>query len=125
MTTVTGVRRDIAPRRDRGMVTAELAAALPALLLVLAVAVGALGAGIDQIRCIDAARLGARALARGDPIDAALATARAVAPPGAQLNASTAGATVTLSVSVRHALPGGFGGVGLGSSASADREVGS
>ena len=48
------------------MATAELAVVLPAVLLVLAVALSALGLAIDQIRCVDAARAGARAAARGD-----------------------------------------------------------
>ena len=41
-----------------GMVTAELAVVLPALLLVLAVALSALGLAVDQVRCVDAARPG-------------------------------------------------------------------
>ena len=48
------------------MVTAELAVVLPALLLVLAVALSALGLAVDQVRCVDAAAAGARAAARGD-----------------------------------------------------------
>ena len=59
------------------MATAELAVVLPAVLLVLAVALSALGLAIDQIRCVDAARAGARAAARGD-------TAAAVTRRGAR-----------------------------------------
>lgn len=104
------------------MITAELASAMPALVLVLAVAVAAVGAGIDQIRCVDAARLAARALARGDPLDLAVSGARRAAPPGAEIQASTAGSSITVTVSVRRSLPGGLAGVDLGALASADRE---
>ena len=46
------------------MVTAELAVVLPALLLVLAVALSALGLAVDQVRCVDAAAAGAGSCAR-------------------------------------------------------------
>jgi Flp pilus assembly protein TadG len=49
------------------MVTAETAVVLPALLLVLALAVSAVGHVLDVVRATDAARAGARAAARGDP----------------------------------------------------------
>lgn len=107
------------------MVTAELAAAFPALVLVLAVAVGAVAAGIDQIRCVDAARLAVRALARGDPQGTVLASARSAAPAGARIQVSATGSTVMVSVSVRRELPTGAVGVDLTANASADREVGS
>ncbi len=106
------------------MVTAELAAAFPALVLVIAVAVGGVGAGIDQIRCVDAARLAARALARGDPQAAVVATARSAAPAGARIAVSATGSIVTVSVSVRRELPAGAFGLDLAANASADREVG-
>ena len=54
-------------RRERGTATAELAVALPSLVLVLAVALAAVDLGLAQVRCVDAARLGARLLARGEP----------------------------------------------------------
>ena len=52
------------------MVTAETAVVLPVLLLVLAGAVAAMIVVGAQLRCVDAAREGARAAARGDPIGA-------------------------------------------------------
>ncbi len=106
------------------MVTAELAAAFPALVFVLAVAVGAAGAGIDQIRCVDAARLAARALARGDPQDAVVVSARSAAPRGARVAVSATGSIVTVSVSVRRELPVGGFGLDFTANAAADREVG-
>ena len=50
--------------RDRGMVSAELAAALPVLMLVLAVAVSAVAVVGARVRLQDAAREAARS-ARG------------------------------------------------------------
>jgi hypothetical protein len=55
------------PRDDDGMVTAELAACLPVLMLVLAVAVSAVSVAGVRVRAQDAAREAARAAARGDP----------------------------------------------------------
>ncbi len=70
-------------RSDRGMVTAELAVALPALTLVLAGCLSALMVGVAQLRCVDAAGLAARALARGDPAVVARELAMSAAPTGA------------------------------------------
>jgi hypothetical protein len=53
--------------REFGTVTAELAVALPAVLLVLAGCLGALRLGVEEARVDAAAALVARALARGDP----------------------------------------------------------
>ncbi|MEO6998436.1 MAG: TadE family type IV pilus minor pilin [Terracoccus sp.] len=79
-----------ARRTDAGMVTAELAVAIPAVVLVLAMCLAALGAVIDQVRCVDAARLGARAAARGDPPPEVRALAARAAPEGAQVSVGTA-----------------------------------
>ena len=48
------------------MVTAELAVAIPSVVLVLALCLVAAKAAVDQIRCVDAARVASRAAARGD-----------------------------------------------------------
>lgn len=65
---------------DHGMVTLEVALALP--LIVVAVVAGAvlLAAGATQARLTDAARATARELARGDSAGDALAAGRHVAP---------------------------------------------
>jgi Flp pilus assembly protein TadG len=47
-------------------VTAEFAVALPAVLLLLALLLAGSAAGVTQLRLEEAARAGARALARGD-----------------------------------------------------------
>ncbi|WP_460579149.1 TadE family type IV pilus minor pilin [Humibacter ginsengisoli] len=52
--------------RERGSVTAEFAAIVPAVLLVLAFALGAIEVVVQQARLTDAAADGARSLARGD-----------------------------------------------------------
>ena len=110
-------------RRDRGMVTAELAAAMPVAVGLAVLAVGVLGAGIDQIRCVDAARVGARALARGDPADVVAGTVRSVAPAGASLVLGGDARTVQARVRVVRPLPGGWGSIDLGAVSSADREL--
>lgn len=76
---------------------------LPSLLLVLAVALGAVGAAAAQLSCADAARIGARALARGEPPEYARALALSAAPDGArvQLSESDGMARVTVSAEPR------------------------
>lgn len=87
------------------MATAEFAVALPAVVLVLAVALTAIGAGIDQVRCVDAARLAARALARGDNVAEARALARTAAPAGASVDLASGGELTRASVSVARRAP--------------------
>ena len=65
--------------------------ALPSLVMVLAVALAAVDLGLAQVRCVDAARLGARLLARGEPEGAVLAEVRAAAPDGADISVASAG----------------------------------
>jgi hypothetical protein len=66
---------------ELGSVTAEFAAALPAVVLVLAFAIGAIGLGGEQLRLQGAAFVAARLLGRGDP--GALARIRSVSPAAA------------------------------------------
>ena len=78
--------------------TAELALALPTLMLILAVGIWMQSAVALQARCQDAARAGARAAARGDP-DAAIRSALSAAlPAGANVGISRAGSQVTVTV---------------------------
>jgi hypothetical protein len=53
--------------RDAGTVTAELAVALPAVLLVLAACLGGLRVGAERLRVVDAAAQAARSVAVGEP----------------------------------------------------------
>lgn len=83
---------------ERGMVTAEFAVVLPAVVLVLALSLGALGLALDQIRCVDAARAGARAASRGDSRQAVILLARRAAPSQARVSMATSGDLVRVSV---------------------------
>jgi hypothetical protein len=110
---------------QRGSVTAETAVALPALVVVLALALWAVGTVDAQLRCVDAARLAARALARGDPRAAAVAAAEQAAPPGAGISVTQSGQLVTVVVSLRVAMTGawtGSPGLQVQGRASADAE---
>lgn len=51
---------------DRGAVTAEAAVVIPVLVAFVMALLWALMAVSDQIRCVDAARAGARAAARSE-----------------------------------------------------------
>ena len=73
------------------MATAELAVAIPTLVTVVFVALSALATVTDQVRCVDAARATARALARGDDQASALSAGRRLAPPGAAFAVSGGG----------------------------------
>jgi len=90
------------------MVTAELAVAIPAVVLVLAICLAGVTAGVDQIRCVDAARVGARAAARGDSSAAVREAALAAGPAGARVTVVANGGRVTVTVEARS---GGWGGV--------------
>ena len=80
------------------MATAEFAAAIPALLLVLVVALSAITTVTEEVRCVDAARATARALARGDSAAAALGLGHRLAPPGATFSLSRSDLEVSVVV---------------------------
>jgi hypothetical protein len=80
------------------MATAEFAVVLPAVVLVLALSLGALGLTWDQIRCVDAARAGARAASRGDSAEAVILVASRAAPSGAEVSIGAAPGLVRVSV---------------------------
>ncbi len=86
------------------MVTAETAMVLPVLVLLSLVGVAAIGVGQARLRCADAAREAARAIARGDPA-AAPALARAAAGRSVTLSSSADGpdTAVTVRLQVRPA----------------------
>jgi hypothetical protein len=108
-------------RGDRGMVTAELAACLPVLVLVLAVALTAVSAVAARAGLQDAAREAARAAARGDP-SAARRLATEAAPSG-QLTLVSRGADVIAVVRARlHPMGGVLPGLTLVERAVAARE---
>ncbi|MGY1716168.1 TadE family type IV pilus minor pilin [Geodermatophilus nigrescens] len=80
------------------MVTAETAVVLPVLLLVLAAVVAAVVVVGAQLRCVDAAREGARAAARGDAPDAVRALVARVAPDGARTEVAVGDGGVRVTV---------------------------
>ena len=85
------------------MATVELAVALPALVVVLVVALSAITTVLDQVRCVDAARSAARAMARGDTASAAVGQSRRLGPPGAHFAVSSSGVQVEVRVTARPA----------------------
>ena len=88
------------------MVTAETAVVLPVLLLVLVGAVAAVTVVGAQLRCVDAAREGARAAARGEPPAVVEALVARAAPDGATTTVSEDADEVTVTVSARIAPAG-------------------
>ncbi|MEV0410165.1 TadE family type IV pilus minor pilin [Streptomyces sp. NPDC050448] len=103
-------RSEEKPRRmgDRGYVTAEAALVIPALVLFATLLVWALMAAAAQIRCVDAARAGARAAARSEPAGVAVAAARAAAPPGAEVAVEREGDLWRVRVAAPAPGPGGL-----------------
>jgi len=89
---------------DAGAVTVEAALALCALTVFLVLALGALVAVAQTMRCADAARELARLAARGEP-DRGRAVAGRLAPSGARLELTQDGDTVTALVSVQLVSP--------------------
>jgi hypothetical protein len=79
-------RQEVGGRGQRGSVTAETAVAFPALVVVLAVALWGVSAAAAQVACVDAARAGARAAARGEPEAEVRAAVLRAAPPRAHVS---------------------------------------
>jgi Flp pilus assembly protein TadG len=88
------------------MVTAETAVVLPVLLVVLAGSIWVLACVAAELRCVDAARVGARAAARGDAEPAVSVAASKLAPHGAVVSVARGPAEVTVRV---HAVVRPFG----------------
>lgn len=106
----------------RGSVTAEFAVAVPAVILLLGILLGAVSAAVCQIRVEEAARAGARAVAKGeDPAKVAREVER-VAGPGAEHSIDASVGVVTVQVSA--AVPGPVAAVaGLRARAAASLSV--
>ena len=93
-------------RDDRGTATAELAVVLPAVVLLAASGVWAVAAAAAQLRCVDAAGTGARALARGESTAAVSRAVAEVAPAGADVSISRTGELAVVEVRMTVRLPG-------------------
>ncbi|MER5639367.1 TadE family type IV pilus minor pilin [Kitasatospora sp. NPDC002227] len=108
---------------DGGFATAETAVALPALVLLAAMLTWGVVAAAGQIRCVDAARVGARAAARGEADAAGLA--QRAAPAGASVEVAEEGREVRVTVEAPCLGPGRLGAalsVKLSATAVAERE---
>lgn len=95
---VVGRRGWRLPGGSAGTVTAEMAVALPSLVIVLFMALTGVAAATAQLRCVDAAREGARMAARGDPAGQVRDASLQVAPAGSTVVVSAAGGRVTVTV---------------------------
>lgn len=93
--------------KGRGAVTAEFAVALPAVLLLLAVLLAGSAAGITQLRLEEAARAGARALARGEDAGAVQGIVRQLAGASASSSIVAEGEWLSVTVSGRVSGPVG------------------
>ena len=91
-------------RGDRGSVVAEFAVALPALVLVLMLGAGALGAGARLVRLQDAAADAARLAARGEA-PARIAAVVVAEVPGATSAVTERGELLCVTVSGDAGLP--------------------
>ena len=98
-------RGSTGPKADDGMVTAELAVALPTVIVVLAVAIAALFAVMTELRCTDAAATAARLLSRGESVATAQAAVRAVAGDTATLRLSSNAGSVRADVRAPAGIP--------------------
>ncbi|WP_246149475.1 TadE family type IV pilus minor pilin [Nonomuraea turkmeniaca] len=115
---------DVRRRASRGSVTAETAAMLPALMVVLAAALWAIQAVGAQLECVDAARAAARAAARGEPLDQVRDVARSATHPDAHVDVTrdTETTRVQITVQVRPAWGSSLPAVRVSASATADTE---
>ncbi|MGY1437131.1 TadE family type IV pilus minor pilin [Streptomyces reniochalinae] len=86
--------------------TAEAAVVIPALVLLVAGLLWGLMAAVTRIQCVDAARAGARAAARGETGDGVVRAVRSAAPPGARLKVTKDGELVRVAVRARTVGPG-------------------
>ncbi|RLK59881.1 TadE family type IV pilus minor pilin [Actinokineospora cianjurensis] len=88
---------------DEGSVTVEAALVLSAVVVVLLLALTAIAAAVDHVRCVDAAAQAARLAIRGD-LGRAQAAARQAAPPEATITIRTTSDTITVTIDTNHPL---------------------
>lgn len=91
---------------DQGAVTAEAAMTIPVLVIFALALLWALMAASAQIRCVDAARAGARAAARSEPEAQVRETALSAAPGRARVQVERAGDLWRVSVTAPTPGPG-------------------
>ncbi|MFC0627644.1 TadE family type IV pilus minor pilin [Kribbella deserti] len=88
--------------------TAETAIVLPVLLIAMFGGLWLLGLMVANVRCGDAARDVARAIARGEPESVARTLGERSAPPGAQIAVTRQGSEVVVTVQATAQGKGGF-----------------
>ncbi|MCH6161779.1 TadE family type IV pilus minor pilin [Streptomyces marispadix] len=94
------------PSSDDGYVTAETAVVIPALVLLFGMLLWGVMAAAAHIQCVDAARAGARAAARGEPEQGVRSAVRSAAPDGATVETAREDRLVRVGVRARTAGPG-------------------
>jgi len=94
---------------DGGFVTAETAVALPVLGLVLVACFAGAGVVRRELQVQDAARIAARAAARGEPADVIRRLATQFGPTGASVRVWREGELVRVEVVADASLPAPFG----------------
>ena len=99
-----GWRLRAATRSESGMVTAEMALAIPVLVAVVVALAWLLSLGVTQGMVEQAAREGARAAARGESVGFVREAARQVAP-GAAVTVRRSGRSVVVTASLRRTPP--------------------
>jgi Flp pilus assembly protein TadG len=102
------MQRRVRNGSDAGMVSVEAAIAMCAFVVVLGLALAAIIAVTDQLRCTDAAREAARLAARGEQ-DRGRVAAERIAPRGATVAISVDGDNIAVEVQAAPAgglLPG-------------------
>jgi len=108
---------------DDGMVTVEAAVVLPALLAVLALAVGAVMTVGAQLQLVDAARQAARLAARGEPADVVEEVGERAGPRGTTVAVRRDGSTLTVTAKATTKPLGLLPGIGLQAKAVAESEA--
>lgn len=90
----SGLRSGTRRGGEEGSATAELAVALPSVVVVLALCLGSVVASAQYVRLVDATADGARSAARGDAAEAPVGRV----DPSASVSADSEGGLVCVSV---------------------------
>jgi hypothetical protein len=90
------------------MATAEVAVALPALVVLVAAGMTAVSVLTAQLRCVDAAREAARAAARGEDAAIVRSLAERSGPDGSDVQMTSGGQEVEVTVSAEADSVGGL-----------------
>lgn len=114
------------PRRERGMVTAEMMTIAPLGVALAFLLLWVVSLGLTQVRLADASRESVRMVARGETAADARAAARDHAPAGARVRVTSDDGIVTVTVSARSRMPvpffHGVGSRSMTSSSAAAQE---